>query len=101
MSTEVLDRQACRRMTTQNHSIPPRVLAIIQSIALGHGVTVEDITPAKRGPRKITDARKAAMRACRSLVWVGGKQPSYPQIGRWFAVDHTAIMYACRGMVAA
>jgi chromosomal replication initiator protein len=76
--------------------IPHRVLQMIKAVAWDHGVSVAEILGNGRRAR-ICAARRDAMRAVRWMDFGDGRQPSYPQIGRWFGRDHTTVIHACQG----
>lgn len=74
--------------------IPPRILNVIAAVAFEHKVAVDDVL-GRSGERQVEMARKEAMRCVRRLTYAG-KEPSYPQIGRWFDRHHTTVLHACR-----
>lgn len=81
-------------------SLPPRVAQTIQSVASRHGVSVGDLLGRGR-TLKMVGARRAAIRAVRSLDWEPWRQgaenrPSTTLIGRWFGRDHTTVLSAIR-----
>lgn len=75
-----------------SRAVPPAVLAIIQRVALAHGVTASDILGESQR-RKIAHARQEACAAIRNEISVAGKPPSYPRIGSWMGLDHSTVLY--------
>jgi Bacterial dnaA protein helix-turn-helix len=63
---------------------------ICRVVAARYGVPTESLLSATR-EQPATTARHVAMRLCRELT-----DCSYSEIGRFFARDHTTVLYACK-----
>ena len=79
-------------------SIPPRVLAILSEVQRERGVKGDML--GRDGPQPLRLARMEAWCRIRQEIVIGGRPPSYPQIGRWVGRDHTTVISACRKMAA-
>lgn len=75
-----------------SRTLPPAVLAIIERVAMAHGVTASDILGDSQR-RKIAHARQEACAAIRNEVSIGGKPPSLPRIGLWIGLNHSTVLY--------
>lgn len=79
----------------QPEATAPRVLAIMQAACAVTGLSMEDMTSARRA-RRVAWPRQLAMLACVEHA----RHASLPQIGRAFRRDHTTVMHAVAVMRA-
>jgi len=78
------------RIGAKTGALSPLVPTVVRIVAARYGVTPADIMGDSRAQPTVS-ARQLAMRLVRDLGNL-----SYPEIGRAFGKDHTAVMHACQ-----
>ncbi|HZO81159.1 MAG TPA: helix-turn-helix domain-containing protein [Candidatus Binataceae bacterium] len=78
------------------------ITEVQRAVARAFGLTVHQMLSRAR-PRRIAQARQAAMYLCRHLAdagWLGRRRlaGSYPRIARAFARDHSSVIHACNAV---
>jgi chromosomal replication initiation ATPase DnaA len=75
--------------------LPQRVRFVLSRISSLHEVPVEALLGRRRTARTLA-ARRHAWSEIRKLIKPDGLPVSSVQIGRWFGVDHTTVLYGLR-----
>ena len=91
MSTSALDPSPSPTAPT----LPLRVRFVLERIAALHRIPPQMMFEARRTAR-IMAARRHAWAEIGKLIKPDGRPISSVQIGRWFGVDHTTVLYGVR-----
>ena len=75
--------------------LPQRVRFVLERISALHQVPLEALFGRRRTARVLA-ARRHAWAEIRKLIKPDGQNISSVQIGRWFGVDHTTVLYGVR-----
>ena len=75
--------------------LPQRVRFVLARISTLHEVPPEALLGRRRTARVLA-ARRHAWAEIRKLIKPDGRPVSSVQIGRWFGVDHTTVLYGLR-----
>ena len=75
--------------------LPQRVRFVLQRISALHEVPIEAMLGRRRSARVLA-ARRHAWAEIRKLIKPDGRPVSSVQIGQWFGVDHTTVLYGLR-----
>ncbi len=82
-----------RRVRDAQERLPPRVEAIVRQVAAMHDITRDDVMSSRRFAT-MARARQYAIWLIRNMPTASGKPHSTTQIGSWFGMDHTTVVYA-------
>jgi chromosomal replication initiation ATPase DnaA len=75
--------------------LPQRVRFVLERVSALHQVPLEAMFGSKRTARTLA-ARRHAWAELAKLIKPDGRPVSSVQIGRWFGVDHTTVLYGVR-----
>ncbi len=75
--------------------LPQRVRFVLERVSALHQVPVEALLGRRRTARVLA-ARRHAWAEIGKLIRPDGRTMSSVQIGRWFGVDHTTVLYGVR-----
>jgi chromosomal replication initiation ATPase DnaA len=75
--------------------LPQRVRFVLARISALHEVPLDALLGHRRTARVLA-ARRHAWSEIRKLIKPDGRPVSSVQIGRWFGVDHTTVLYGLR-----
>ena len=95
MFDSISTNPAIRHPASTVPALPARVRFLLDRVCTLHQVPIEALFGARRTAR-IMAARRHAWAEIGKLIKPDGRPISSVQIGRWFAVDHTTVLYGVR-----